>query len=395
MDAADVIIDTPKGVTLTDQQRREIGLVALVRAGIVPDSWKNTPAFMGAKYSPDQPRDDHGRFGSGGGGASSAKPAVFLARERADASARQGTTDSTVALARSLEREKYNNAFNPYPDYEEFADNAPGTAKDEDGNALPAPDHWEPGTAAALSQSATKWQSSYEDSEQMQAAADALLGHEPAGGLNFTNEDAAAAREILTAMTGEGPAGAVNGNAGYIDENPNVEIHTENFGPGELARGVDDPDGSIMGAFQAAKDSGSDIEWSMASFAMGGEEGQAFQDANAASGGGYIPAHDDGTALNANEMAANTALKYTYDDNEGTAPKAPVLIRTSGTGLSIDGGFEAVVGGKFQVVSIHQAQTNELAAWNSYHSPFVNGGLTVVQLKQTENVKLPPGVATT
>lgn len=72
MDAADVIIETPKGVTLTDEQRRHIGLVALVRAGIVPDSWKNTPAYMGAKYSPDQPRDDHGRFSSGGGSGGSA-----------------------------------------------------------------------------------------------------------------------------------------------------------------------------------------------------------------------------------------------------------------------------------------------------------------------------------
>lgn len=272
----------------------------------------------------------------------------------------------------------------PYWHYDEFAD----YINPEGG--LAKPDEWQPGSVFALSQAATDWQATFDNARDMQVAGDMLLGH-------FSADDepgpqmAAEARELLTAMAGDGPEGAASGNAAMTEsdmETPTIGV--SQFGATELVRGMSDPFGEVLDGFQQAQNAGVPVEWSIAAFVPGGELGDrriAFREESGEDPNeSFNPETGQNEPLSADADAAHTALQYV------NAGQSPVLIRTGGQGLSLDGAQEVLMGGKFWVDEIRQATRDELDAWdaNDFADP-----ITVVQLHQVENVQLPSGVSTT
>jgi hypothetical protein len=264
---------------------------------------------------------------------------------------------------------------------------------------------WTPGSKEALSEAVTQWQQTYDGSRGIQVAADALLGYgEQHDNSAVTPQYAADAREILTAMAGQGPDGAASANTLNEEANNGHPVGLQEFGSGELARGVDDHDGSMLAALQNAHDTNSQVEWSINAFVQGGDRGLAnAQYMNEEMGAGMYTTHEDpdtGDTVEStgNQIAAQSALLYTTSDQGGNAAgksgalgEHPVLMLASGKALTLDGNFEALMGGKFAVDTIRPMSPDEEAEYN-----YKKGAppVTVVELHQVENVQLPHGVAT-
>lgn len=366
-------------------------------------------------YSADQPRDERGRFGEGGSG-------TYVTRYTRDTNPALGTGDANATKFALGQANQYaSDVFIGYQSASEWGQYA-DTPKDKEGepvvpkgaDGFPT---WQPGSVAALSESISQWQNSFANSANMQVAADGLMGHgysdQAAAANKGSNDDPAAhgsyepfaaamSRELLNAMAGNGPEGAASASmvTSYSsDTQPTAGVHE--FGAGELARGIDDPTGSIVQTFKDAQSSGAGVGWSIASFVEGNGGATRVMDfqENEMGGGGATrvdPNTGESVPLtNPNDYAVATALQYTKDGPVGGGSGdgvAPVVIRTTGTGLSIDGGYEAVVGGTFAVDNIHTATADERDSWGvkSDIPP-----ITVVDLHQTANVQLPDGVAIT
>lgn len=191
----------------------------------------------------------------------------------------------------------------------------------------------ERGTAAALGQSASDWQGTYETAEEMQRAADALLGYGEVQG--FSSDHAYEARELLNALVYGEPEGEASNLHAEAWSGPDWEgVHREDYDTEDaLVRGLKDADGSLDARFfQAFKDD-TPIAFSMASFIQGGPRGDAFWEHN---GRGDKAGRED-----------ETAADYGND----------ILLKIEGPskGLDLDGGYEVLTGGTFEVVSHERA----------------------------------------
>ncbi len=377
-----------------------------------PRRWPTTIARTGRKYSPDQPRDERGRFGEVGDGAPVAQErgTQHLARTGSVGQEKFNQSSVTSALDEAAKVDQYVEDIQQggaYPNAEEWGNYADVERDDEGMPVGISETHWEPGTVASLSEAASQWQESFEKSENIQIAADALLGHEDlaryeAQGMHVVYPDSAAqARELLTAMAGDGPDGAASGYA--LGDEPMMQLL--DFSKGELSRGVADPDGEILAAFRDAHDNGTTVSWAMASFVQGGDQGDARMQYMADEMGDAPQTWEDSdTGIESHQTgsmnAASIALHYTVPGNNVSviapeAPDNPILILGEGKALTVDGNFEALMGGKFSVTDIHDASQTERDVWRAQDMHIApSDSLTVVRIKQVENVKLPPGVST-
>lgn len=328
-------------------------------------------------YSPDQPRDEHGRFGEGNG-------ATFLARGSRGLNHSTVEARTSTAVVAQAKANAFSRDFDAH-DYQQFSEMAEALGH-EDGEP---PSTWVPGSPEAASEAVAAWQSTFDQSAAIQGAADELLGHS-AGDVEYTGRDAALANELLNGLTDKLPDGTVNwygidnNNEFGVSEPANMTFDSAD----QLTRGMNDDDGSVSQMFRDAQANGRDVSFSLAGFVIGGPLGSARRaDLYDVTGENPPSAYDPETGEEREMTSFDEALKFTtareHSDTvllgEERKPQAGVIVTLDGktVGLNMDNGYEALTGGTFAIKSIRSdTAPNPM----STHEQMP---ITVVTLRQT------------